>query len=84
MADYIMTIDSDGEDQPQEHIREKDDAKFDSEFVFDVTGDPYVDVIDQQNILHSVAQGGLKPVCIEFFAEDLNAHLPLPGPNFSR
>lgn len=61
-----MTIDSDGEDQPQEHIREKDDGKFDPEFVFDVTGDPYVDVIDQENDLHSVVQGGLKPVCVGF------------------
>ena len=80
-----MTIDSDGDDQPQEHTREKDEAKFDPQFIFDFTGDPYVDVIDQQNVLPGVVQGGLKPVCAKFYTDDQRSSFTAASePTFSQ
>lgn len=65
-----MTVDSDGDDQLQEHAREKDEVKFDPQFIFDVTGDPYVDAMDQQSVPPGVVQGGLKLVCAKFYTHN--------------
>ncbi|KAJ7254091.1 DEAD-domain-containing protein [Mycena haematopus] len=60
MDDYIMTIDSDVEDNVVP-VKPKDDADLNPEFVFDLSGDPYADIIGQQTALHDVVKGGTKP-----------------------
>ncbi|KAK2461899.1 hypothetical protein APHAL10511_006362 [Amanita phalloides] len=50
MADYIMTVESDEENQTQKPVR-ADEVKFDPVFTFDTAGDPYVDVMVQPNVL---------------------------------
>ncbi|KAM6498130.1 DEAD domain containing protein [Amanita muscaria] len=65
MADYIMTIDSDSEEQPKKQVRdegqEQEESKFNPDFVFDTTGDPYVDVIDRHHTLNDLVKAGTKP-----------------------
>jgi ATP-dependent RNA helicase DDX27 len=66
MADYVMTIDSDSEEQPNTRVKNEgqvqEEAKFNPDFVFDATGDPYVDVIDQHHTLNDLVKAGTKPV----------------------
>ncbi|KAF8626514.1 hypothetical protein AX15_004819 [Amanita polypyramis BW_CC] len=61
MVDYIMTVDSETEEHPWKHALEKDEVNFDPEFTFDVTGDPYADVINEHTTLHNPLQKGSKP-----------------------
>ncbi|KAJ6519840.1 DEAD-domain-containing protein [Mycena sanguinolenta] len=60
MDDYILTIDSDVEDNVASS-KPKEDADLNPEFVFDLSGDPYTDIIGQQTPLHDVVKGGTKP-----------------------
>ena len=65
MIDYITTIDSDTEEHQrrlQDDAREKEDPGFNPDFVFDVTGDPYVDVMDQHHALDDLVKTRSKPV----------------------
>ncbi|KAF9481157.1 DEAD-domain-containing protein [Pholiota conissans] len=71
MADYVMTIDSDAEDvsipstsktsKKQEPV---DDAKLDPEFVFDLAGDPYIDLTNQNSGVSDLVKTGSKPAPI--------------------
>ncbi|KAJ7783807.1 DEAD-domain-containing protein [Mycena maculata] len=59
-TDYVLTINSDvEEDLPPP--KSKDDAVLNPEFVFDLSGDPYADILGQQTALHDVVKGGTKP-----------------------
>ncbi|KAJ7786333.1 DEAD-domain-containing protein [Mycena metata] len=57
--DYVLTIDSDVEDDLP--TKSKDDTDLNPEFVFDLSGDPYADILDGQTALHDVVKGGTKP-----------------------
>ncbi|KAJ7487619.1 DEAD-domain-containing protein [Mycena galericulata] len=60
MDDYVLTIDSDVEENlPPNKL--KDDHDLNPEFVFDLSGDPYADILGQQTALHDVVKGGTKP-----------------------
>jgi ATP-dependent RNA helicase DDX27 len=59
MDDYVLTIDSDVEDNLP--TKPKDDADLNPEFVFDLSGDPYADISDHQTAIHDVVKGGTKP-----------------------
>ncbi|KAF8898718.1 P-loop containing nucleoside triphosphate hydrolase protein [Infundibulicybe gibba] len=62
MAEYVMTIDSDAEDQPTitKPKPEGEDAHLNPEFVFDLSGDPYAEIsgFDAENDL---VKRGSKP-----------------------
>lgn len=63
MADYVMTIESDEEDSSFKIISKNDqeEAKLDPGFVFDLTGDPYLEF--GSNILtEDLVKSGSKPV----------------------
>lgn len=60
MDDYVLTIDSDiEEDLPP--TKSKDDADLNPEFIFDLSGDPYADILSNQTALHDIVKGGTKP-----------------------
>ncbi|KAJ7092749.1 DEAD-domain-containing protein [Mycena epipterygia] len=60
MDDYVLTIDSDiEEDLPP--TRSKEDADLNPEFIFDLSGDPYADILSNQTALHDIVKGGTKP-----------------------
>ncbi|KAJ6604671.1 DEAD-domain-containing protein [Mycena vulgaris] len=60
MDDYVRTIDSDvEEDLPP--TKAKDDADLDPAFIFDLSGDPYAEILGHQTALHDVVKGGTKP-----------------------
>ncbi|GLB36171.1 putative DEAD-domain-containing protein [Lyophyllum shimeji] len=66
MADYVMTLDSDSEGpapfKHSEHDRlGTEDASLNPEFVFDVSGDPYVDIINQTEELGDYVKKGTRP-----------------------
>jgi len=69
MSDYVMTIDSDTEDAPipsgskSSKTEPADDAKLDPDFVFDLTGDPYIDLTNNSIGLQDLVKTGSKPVC---------------------
>ena len=64
-----MTIDSDTEDVPipsgskSSKKEPADDAKLDLDFVFDLSGDPYIDLTNKSNGLQDLVKAGSKPVC---------------------
>jgi len=64
MADYLMTIDSDVEDSPLPKFTkavqpETENAHLNTEFTFDIEGDPYTDIFGYQK---DVVKKGTKPV----------------------
>lgn len=71
MSDYVMTIDSDTEDvlpvpstsKPSKSSKKQepaDDAKLDPDFVFDLAGDPYIDLTSKS--VNDLVKTGSKPV----------------------
>ncbi|KAJ6610890.1 DEAD-domain-containing protein [Mycena sp. CBHHK59/15] len=60
MDDYVLTIDSDVEDNLPP-TKSKDDADLNPEFVFDLSGDHYADIVGHQTQLHDLVKGGTKP-----------------------
>ena len=64
-----MTIDSDTEDVPipsgstSSKKEPADDAKLDLDFVFDLSGDPYIDLTSKSIGLQDLVKAGSKPVC---------------------
>lgn len=73
MSDYVMTIDSDTEDVPipstsksSKKLEPADDAKLDPDFVFDLAGDPYIDLTNQNLGVNDLVKTGSKPVCRNF------------------
>ena len=68
MSDYIMTIDSDAEDLPSTSKNDSiDDAKLDPDFVFDLAGDPYSEIINKSLGIEDFVKTGSKPVRPSFF-----------------
>ncbi|KAF8158306.1 P-loop containing nucleoside triphosphate hydrolase protein [Crassisporium funariophilum] len=67
MSDYVMTIDSDTEDAPvpssskSSKTQVPDDAKLDPDFVFDLSGDPYLDVSNKFIGVEDLVKKGSKP-----------------------
>ena len=68
-TDYVMTIDSDSEDFarpiitcPQPAKPDAEDVDLSPEFLFDVSGDPYIDVVGSDTDFEVLVQKGLKPV----------------------
>ncbi|KAJ7615290.1 DEAD-domain-containing protein [Mycena polygramma] len=59
MDDYVLTIDSDIEENLPP-VKPKDDD-LNPEFVFDLSGDPYADILEQHTATHDVVKGGTKP-----------------------
>jgi hypothetical protein len=74
--DFIMTMDSD-EEQPLTSFKESksrksqnvdpEDAQLNAEFTFDLAGDPYADILGEQN-LRDLVKKGSRPVrsCLRF------------------
>ncbi|KAF8078602.1 DEAD-domain-containing protein [Lyophyllum atratum] len=64
MADYVMTLDSDSEDHtlsnPSKNAK-SEDVGLDPEFIFDVSGDPYMDIISQTAEMGDFVKKGTKP-----------------------
>lgn len=69
--DFVMTIDSDAEDLPppppikQAKGKQKvvdDDAQLNPNFTFDVSGDPYSDLLDGPDTVKDLVKSGTKPV----------------------
>jgi ATP-dependent RNA helicase DDX27 len=59
MSDYILTIDSDTEDTIK---TDPDDVKLDPDFVFDLAGDPYSEIINKSFGIEDFVKTGSKPV----------------------
>lgn len=69
MADYVMTIDSDSEESIIPNItitkitkQETEHAGLNPDFVFDVSGDPYTDIVGDHANLVDFVKKGTKPV----------------------
>lgn len=67
--DFVLTIESDGEDSgtpPAKRSRSQalgvEDAQLDPDFVFDLTGDPYSDLLDGHLDVQDLVKKGSKPV----------------------
>ncbi|KAL0951162.1 hypothetical protein HGRIS_007894 [Hohenbuehelia grisea] len=75
--DFIMTIDSDTEDVSKPiagssaRKTTNDDTALNPDFVFDVSGDPYIDALAPPSDLLDLVKAGSKPVSYAF------VHLPL-------
>ena len=61
MSDYILTIDSDTEDDTLKNDP-IDDVKLDPDFVFDPAGDPYSEIINKSLGIEDFVKTGSKPV----------------------
>ena len=69
--DFVMTLDSDTEDLPpppptkQAKGKQKavdDDAQLNPNFTFDISGDPYGDLLDGPDAVEDLVKSGSKPV----------------------
>ena len=78
--DFIMTIDSDDESPPITSSKTKttatEDAQLNPDFVFDLSGDPYSDLLGDTSGPQDYIKKGSKPV--RFFT-----HFPLANLNAS-
>lgn len=84
MSDFVMTIDSDAEDVPISSTSKApkapkksepvDDAKLDPDFVFDIAGDPYIDLTNKATGLGDLVKTGSKPVCTNAHTNDLSCY----------
>jgi len=63
MADYVMTVDSDTEEPLNASKGPTDDLN--PEFVFDLTGDAYNELLDGTGEPQDEIKIGSKPVCLE-------------------
>jgi ATP-dependent RNA helicase DDX27 len=71
MTDYVMTIDSDSEETTPPKItkspkQEAEDASLNPDFIFDVSGDPYTDMVGNHADLVDFVKMGTKPVCLTY------------------
>jgi ATP-dependent RNA helicase DDX27 len=66
MSDYIMTIDSDAETSTFKNDP-IDDVKLDPDFVFDLAGDPYSEIINKSLGIEDFIKTGSKPVRSSLF-----------------
>lgn len=71
--DFVMTIDSDVEDAPPPPLKKSrsdvavtEEAQLDPDFVFDLTGDPYSDLLEGHLDVHDLVKKGSKPVRYTF------------------
>jgi ATP-dependent RNA helicase DDX27 len=68
--DFIMTIDSDDEEKvPKKISKDKevvDDAQLNPDFVFDLSGDPYGDLLGDTSGPQDYVTKGSKPVSFVF------------------
>jgi ATP-dependent RNA helicase DDX27 len=63
--DFVMTIDSDDEGGPIKTTKTKDvaeDAQLNPDFVFDLSGDPYSDLLSSSSNLEDYVKKGTKAV----------------------
>jgi ATP-dependent RNA helicase DDX27 len=66
-SDYVMTIDSDSEDllvmtRTQPAKLDAEEVDLSPEFVFDVSGDPYIDIVGYDADFEALVQKGSKSV----------------------
>ncbi|KII94365.1 hypothetical protein PLICRDRAFT_133018 [Plicaturopsis crispa FD-325 SS-3] len=66
--DFIMTLDSDDDEVPPKKttaksgkVQDAEDAHLNPDFSFDVSGDPYADILEAENGLHDLVKKGSKP-----------------------
>ncbi|PSS37722.1 hypothetical protein PHLCEN_2v415 [Hermanssonia centrifuga] len=59
--DFVMTIDSDDEDSQNKKNKPVDDTQLNPDFIFDLSGDPYTDLLDGGSDLHDYVKKGSKP-----------------------
>jgi ATP-dependent RNA helicase DDX27 len=69
LDDFIMTLDSEEESPPDtigrskhSSTKEVDDALLDPAFTFDMSGDPYTDILHRGADFADVVKSGSKPV----------------------
>ncbi|KAG5221887.1 nucleolar DEAD-box protein required for synthesis of 60S ribosomal [Salix suchowensis] len=62
-GEYIMTLESDAEDDPvkPDKLPANEDTQLDPEFSFDVTSDPYADILGDSSHVADIVQAGSKP-----------------------
>ncbi|KAG6842195.1 nucleolar DEAD-box protein required for synthesis of 60S ribosomal subunit [Blastosporella zonata] len=82
MSDYVMTLESDSEEyslptKPKTSKLDAEDASLNPEFVFDISGDPYVDIIGQSPEYGDFVKKGTKPDPIS--VDDIIARRRLNG-----
>jgi len=65
-TDFVMTMDSDGEDDTSQKPSKTDDdaPHLNPEFNFDFSNDYYADILDQHKILPDLIKKGSQPVSV--------------------
>jgi ATP-dependent RNA helicase DDX27 len=61
MADFIMTLDSDDEAGPQSK-NSREDVDLNPDFVFDIGGDSYADILANGSTTQDLIKAGTKAV----------------------
>jgi ATP-dependent RNA helicase DDX27 len=81
MSDYIMTIDSDTEDSLSTSKNDPiDDAKLDPDFMFDLAGDPYSEILNKSLGIDDFVKTGSKPVRAYFFDSSVEITINFKAP----
>lgn len=66
-SDFVMTIDSDDEDVESKQVtklkgKDVEAVQLDLDFVFDPSGDPYIDTLEAQSEVKDFIKQGSRPV----------------------
>jgi ATP-dependent RNA helicase DDX27 len=91
LDDFVMTLDSD-EEPPSDAIgrskysgsKEADEAQLDLAFTFDISGDPYSDLLHEGTNFTDVVKSGSKPVRPLSVSACSLIHMVKLGPNIRR
>ncbi|KIP11968.1 hypothetical protein PHLGIDRAFT_27593 [Phlebiopsis gigantea 11061_1 CR5-6] len=82
--DFVMTIDSDDEGAPVKATKSKEvveDAQLDPDFVFDLSGDPYSDLLGETTNIQDYVKKGTKaePISVDDIIERRKLHKAATG-----